>query len=80
MRAAAAGESLLPPRGTRRVIEEFASRPQRALAPNPEISAPTPCEREIMAVVAAGLSIAQIARRFFLGPATVRTQPHRAAL
>jgi DNA-binding NarL/FixJ family response regulator len=80
IRTVAAGDSLLSPRVTRRVIAEFASRSPKAWAPHPELGTLTKREREIVSVVAAGLSNEEIAERFFLSPATVRTHVGRAMM
>jgi DNA-binding NarL/FixJ family response regulator len=78
IRTVAAGDSLLSPSVTRRVIAEFATRSPRAWAPHPDLGSLTEREREIVAVVAEGLSNEEIARRLFLSPATVRTHVGRA--
>jgi DNA-binding NarL/FixJ family response regulator len=77
VRVVAAGDALLSPSVTRRLIAEFASRaPRRAdqerLAPLNER------EREVMALVATGLSNGEIARRLFMSPATAKTHVSRA--
>jgi DNA-binding NarL/FixJ family response regulator len=78
IRTVAAGDSLLSPSVTRRVIEDFATRSPRAWAPHPDLGSLTEREREIVGVVAEGLSNDEIARRLFLSPATVRTHVGRA--
>jgi DNA-binding NarL/FixJ family response regulator len=80
VRTVAAGDSLLSPSVTRRVIAEFASRSPRTRTPHPDLKTLTEREREIVAVVAEGLSNDEIARRFFLSPATVRTHIGRAMM
>jgi DNA-binding NarL/FixJ family response regulator len=80
VRTVASGESLLSPSVTRRVIAEFASRAPRARASHPDLGTLTEREREIVGVVAEGLSNEEIARRFFLSPATVRTHVGRAMM
>jgi DNA-binding NarL/FixJ family response regulator len=78
VREVARGEALLPPSVTRRLIAEFASRPARpALAP-PEMSALTEREREVVALVALGLTNVEIAGELVLSPATARTHVSRA--
>ena len=73
----AAGDSLLSPRLTRRLIAEFAAR-----AKQPKLSADldilTGREREVMALVAEGLSNDEIAARLVMSPATARTHVSRA--
>jgi DNA-binding NarL/FixJ family response regulator len=78
VRVVARGESLLSPTVTRRVIGEFASRPTRRTAPHPELRSLTEREREIVALVAQGLSNDEIADRLVVSPATVRTHVSRA--
>jgi DNA-binding NarL/FixJ family response regulator len=70
----AAGEALLAPTATRRLIEDFARR--RADGPPPSsaaLDALTPRERLVLELVARGLSNAEIADRLTVGQATVKT-------
>ena len=78
VRVVAAGGSLLSPTVTRRVIGEFVARRARRPAPHPGLHALTQREREVMALVAEGLSNEEIAERLVVSPATVRTHVSRA--
>jgi DNA-binding NarL/FixJ family response regulator len=76
----ARGETLLSPSLTHHLIAEFASRPEHA-DPNPEpFHELTTREREVVALVALGLSNAEIAERLAISPATVKTHVSRAIL
>jgi DNA-binding NarL/FixJ family response regulator len=77
VRVVARGESLLSPSVTRRLIAEFATRPSPQRRP-PELDSLTDREREVMALVAAGLSNDEIAERLVVSPATVKTHVSRA--
>ncbi|MGH3743853.1 MAG: response regulator [Mycobacteriales bacterium] len=77
VRVVAAGESLLSPTVTRRLITAFASRPA---ARAPDLSALTAREREVMALVGEGLSNDEIAGRLVISPATARTHVSRTML
>jgi DNA-binding NarL/FixJ family response regulator len=76
VRVVAAGESMLSPAVTRRVIQEFARRPAPGTK-RPDISSLTDREREVMGLVGLGLSNDEIARRLFISPATARTHVSR---
>jgi DNA-binding NarL/FixJ family response regulator len=77
VRAVAAGDSLLSPSVTRRVIEEFALR-AAGPAPPAELTDLTDREREVTALVGAGLSNEEIAARLVVSPATAKTHVSRA--
>ena len=80
IRLVAAGEALLSPSVTRRVIREFASRPTRVLRPHPQLGTLTDREREIVGLVGEGLSNEEIAARLSMSPATARTHVSRAMI
>jgi DNA-binding NarL/FixJ family response regulator len=77
VRAVAAGDALLSPGVTRRLIEVFATR-SREPRPQRDLDLLTDREREVMALVAAGLTNDDIAARLFLSPATAKTHVNRA--
>jgi DNA-binding NarL/FixJ family response regulator len=68
----AAGDALLAPKITRRLIAEFAARPDPAQPP-PALAELTDREREILRLVAEGLSNAEIAGRLVISPLTAKT-------
>jgi DNA-binding NarL/FixJ family response regulator len=78
IRLVAAGEALLSPSVTRRVVREFATRPARTVKPHPHLSDLTEREREILGLVGEGLSNEEIAERLVVSPATARTHVSRA--
>jgi DNA-binding NarL/FixJ family response regulator len=82
VRIVAAGEALLAPGVTRRLISEFARlRPRPAVAPAgavpPALSALTPRETEVLRLVAEGLSNTEIATRLIVTEETVKTHVSR---
>jgi len=79
VRAVASGDALLSPGVTRRLIAEFATRSRAPQAPR-ELAALTDREREVMTLVAAGLSNDEIAERLVVSPATAKTHVSRAMI
>ena len=77
VRVVAAGEALLSPSVTRRLIAEFAAR-ARPPASDVRLNALTDREREVMALVAEGLTNEEIAERLVVSPATAKTHVSRA--
>ncbi|GGH44602.1 response regulator transcription factor [Microbacterium album] len=78
IRSVHAGDAVLAPSVTRRVIEQFArpgsARPPGAAPPpDPRIGSLTPREHEIFLAIAQGLTNEELAERFFLSPSTVKT-------
>jgi DNA-binding NarL/FixJ family response regulator len=76
VRVVSRGDALLAPSVTRRLIAEFAGRVERP-APSPRLASLTDREREVMTLVAAGLSNDEIAARLVLSPATAKTHVSR---
>jgi DNA-binding NarL/FixJ family response regulator len=77
VRVVAAGESLLSPTVTRRLIAEFASRTREARHLD-GLDELTPREREVVALIASGLSNEEISRQIYVSPSTVKTHAARA--
>ena len=73
VRVVAAGDGLLAPSVTRRVIEQFARRPVRADKATTRLETLTSRERETLELLARGLSNAEIAARLYVSEATVKT-------
>jgi len=78
VRLVAAGEALLSPSVTRRVVAEFAHRPVPAGDPDARLSVLTARELEVVRLVAAGLTNDEIAARLVISPLTAKTHVQRA--
>jgi DNA-binding NarL/FixJ family response regulator len=77
IQAVARGDGLLSPGVTRRLIAEFARSSSKS-EPVPDLAGLTEREREVMALVAGGLSNDDIAARLIISPATAKTHVSRA--
>jgi DNA-binding NarL/FixJ family response regulator len=77
VRAVVAGDALLSPRITRRLIEEFATRAREPRL-GPALAVLTDREREVVALVAEGLTNDEIAARLIMSGATAKTHVSRA--
>lgn len=73
VRVVAAGDALLAPSVTRRLIAEVTSRQRPRRAPSSRLSGLTPREREVLEQVAEGKSNAEIATHLFVAEQTVKT-------
>ena len=79
IRVVAGGEALLSPRVTQRLISDIASAPDhQPTKPVPSLAGLTDREREVMTLVATGLSNTDIATRLSLSPHTAKTHVNRA--
>jgi DNA-binding NarL/FixJ family response regulator len=78
VRVVAAGEALLAPSVTRRLVADFVSRPESTSTNPKELEWLTEREREVMALVAGGLSNGEIAEQLVISPATAKTHVSRA--
>ena len=78
VRTVAGGEALLSPRATQTLISHYLAQPEaRPVQVTAELSTLTEREREVLALVAAGLSNDDIAARLFVSPLTAKTHVNR---
>ncbi|GAB2619457.1 DNA-binding response regulator [Paractinoplanes abujensis] len=78
VRVVAAGDALLSPSVTRRVVGQFAHRPVAGPPGGDRLTVLTDREREVVRLVAAGLSNSEIARELVISPLTAKTHITRA--
>jgi DNA-binding NarL/FixJ family response regulator len=78
VRVVAAGDALLAPRITRRLISQFTAQRTATQAAKDRLAVLTEREREVLALVGRGLSNDEIGAELFLSPATARTHVSRA--
>ncbi len=78
IRVIAAGEALLAPRITRRLISQFTAERVATQVAEDRLAVLTRREREVLALVGEGLSNDDIGAELFLSPATARTHVSRA--
>jgi DNA-binding NarL/FixJ family response regulator len=77
IRVVAAGDALLAPSVTRRLIAEFAGRPETHIEPSPAMDVLTEREREVLLAVARGRSNSEIGADLCISSATAKTHVSR---
>lgn len=77
IRTIAAGDALLAPSVTRRLIAHFADRSRAAVTPPPGLAELTDREREVLSLVAQGLSNAELAQALHVSLPTAKTHVSR---
>ena len=78
IRTIVSGDAVLAPSATRRLIERYVATPRKADRPeHPNLDTLTPREHEVVLLIAAGLSNAEIASRLFLSEGTVKAHVSR---
>ncbi|MGH2942170.1 MAG: response regulator transcription factor [Solirubrobacteraceae bacterium] len=80
VRVVAAGDALLSPRVTARLIREYVARPDHRSRVPQQLDELTAREREVMALVAAGMTNAEIAERLVISPLTAKTHVSRTMM
>lgn len=80
VRVVASGDAVVAPRVTQRLLETYVRSlpaPTTTAAPDRRLAELTPREREVLEAIAEGLSNAELAARFFLSEATIKTHVRR---
>jgi DNA-binding NarL/FixJ family response regulator len=77
IRIVAAGDALIAPGITRRLIQEFARRPEPGQAPSTDLAGVTDREREVLTLVARGMTNSEIADALHVSLATAKTHVGR---
>lgn len=80
IRSVVGGEAWLDPAVARRLIDEFAARPEPHTPTPAEMAQLTPREREVLSLMARGLSNADVAVELFISEATVKTHLARVMM
>jgi DNA-binding NarL/FixJ family response regulator len=80
IRVVHAGNALLSPSVTRRVIDQFAAQPEAPAVEMDRLRFLTEREREVVGLVGSGLSNDEIAERLYLSPATAKTHVSRSMI
>jgi DNA-binding NarL/FixJ family response regulator len=80
IRVIARGDALLSPAATKGLIARFLSQPDTSSSTPEELSTLTDREREVVTLVAGGMSNDEIAERLFVSPLTAKTHVNRAMM
>ncbi|MGW4841443.1 response regulator [Nocardia brasiliensis] len=78
IRSVAAGDALLSPTATRTLIERYLALPENRISAGDPVEILTAREREVVVLVASGLSNEAIAEKMYVSPLTIRTHVQRA--